>query len=177
MVGEIRDAETAEIAVQAALTGHLVLSTLHTNDAAPAVTRLIEMGVEDFLLTSTVVAVVGQRLVRTLCRHCRAPADPDVVDIGHLGISTLKSSHIHTPFKPVGCEKCRGTGFSGRTTISEVMGMSEGLRQVILTHAESRAIRDLAVREGMLTMLGHGVEKIGAGLTTLEEVLRATTDA
>jgi len=177
MVGEIRDAETAEIAVHAALTGHLVLATLHTNDAPSAVTRLIEMGVEDFLLTSTVVAVVGQRLVRTLCRHCRAAADPDVVDIGHLGISTLKSSRIHTPYKPVGCEKCRGTGFSGRTTISEVMAMSEGLRQVILTHAESRSIRDLAVREGMLTMLGHGVEKIAAGMTTLDEVLRATTDA
>jgi Type II secretory pathway, ATPase PulE/Tfp pilus assembly pathway, ATPase PilB len=100
-----------------------------------------------------------------------------VVDIGHLGISTLKSSRIHTPYKPVGCEKCRGTGFSGRTTISEVMAMSEGLRQVILTHAESRSIRDLAVREGMLTMLGHGVEKIAAGMTTLDEVLRATTDA
>src|SRR6185369_11828565 len=111
MVGEIRDAETAEIAVHAALTGHLVLATLHTNDAPSAVTRLIEMGVEDFLLTSTVVAVVGQRLVRTLCRHCRTPADPDVVDIGHLGISTLKSSHIRTPYRPAGCEKCRGTGF------------------------------------------------------------------
>jgi general secretion pathway protein E len=177
MVGEIRDAETAEIAVHAALTGHLVLATLHTNDAPSAVTRLIEMGVEDFLLTSTVVAVVGQRLVRTLCPHCRAKAEQEAVDIGHLGISTLKSTRIPTPYRPVGCERCRGTGFSGRTTISEVMGMSDGLRQLILAHGESRAIRDLAVREGMLTMLGHGVEKIGGGLTTLDEVLRATTDA
>jgi len=177
MVGEIRDAETAEIAVHAALTGHLVLATLHTNDAPSAITRLIEMGVEDFLLTSTVVAVVGQRLVRTLCRHCRGKADPDVVDIGHLGLSTLASSRIHTPYKPVGCDKCRGTGFSGRTTISEVMAMSDALRQVVLTNTGSRTIRDLAVREGMQTMMAHGVEKIAAGLTTLDEVLRATTDA
>ena len=177
MVGEIRDAETAEIAVHAALTGHLVLATLHTNDAPSAITRLIEMGVEDFLLTSTVVAVVGQRLVRTLCRHCRGKADPDVVDIGHLGLSTLASSRIHTPYNPVGCDKCRGTGFSGRTTISEVMAMSDPLRQVVLTNTGSRTIRDLAVREGMQTMMAHGVEKIAAGLTTLDEVLRATTDA
>jgi general secretion pathway protein E len=177
MVGEIRDAETAEIAVHAALTGHLVLATLHTNDAPSAITRLIEMGVEDFLLTSTMAAVVGQRLVRTLCRHCRGKADPDVVDIGHLGLSTLASSRIHTPYHPVGCDKCRGTGFSGRTTISEVMAMSDALRQVVLTNTGSRTIRDLAVREGMQTMMAHGVEKIAAGLTTLDEVLRATTDA
>src|ERR1700746_2471085 len=104
MVGEIRDRETARIAVESALTGHLVLATLHTNDAPSAITRLIEMGVEDFLLTSTVVAVVGQRLVRTLCRHCRGKADPDVVDIGHLGLSTLASFRIHTPYHPVGCD-------------------------------------------------------------------------
>jgi len=177
MVGEIRDAETAQIAVHAALTGHLVLATLHTNDAPSAVTRLIDMRVEDFLLTSTVAAIVGQRLVRTLCRYCRAPGDTAPADLARLASSALGGGRIHAPYRPVGCERCRGTGFSGRTTISEVMTMSDGLRRIILDHGESHAIRRLAVEEGMLAMLAHGVEKIAAGVTTLDEVLRATADA
>jgi len=179
MVGEIRDAETAEIAVHAALTGHLVLATLHTNDAPSAITRLIEMGVEDFLLTSTVALVLAQRLVRQLCRHCRGESPTPYADIGHLGGHLGRSAgaaRIRVPFKPVGCEHCRGTGYAGRTTISEVMTMSEGLRRVVLERGDAGAIRTLAIEEGMQTMLACGVEKIATGVTTVEEVLRATTD-
>jgi general secretion pathway protein E len=128
------------------------------------------MGVEDFLVASTIVAVVGQRLVRTLCLQCRRRAESESVDIGHLGLTSLGHTRIRAPFAPGACDKCRATGFSGRTTISEVMPMSEGLRQVILGHAESRAIRDTAVREGMRSMLAHGIEKIAAGWTTLNAV-------
>jgi general secretion pathway protein E len=173
MIGEIRDLETAEIAVQAALTGHLILSTLHTNDAASAVTRLLDMGVEDYLLTSTLAGIAAQRLVRTLCPECRepTPALPDLIDrlgLGQHGTVTL--------YRPVGCSACGDTGFHGRTTIIELMVMSDALRQLVLQRAEAKAIQRQAVQEGMRTMLQDGIAKALAGITTIDEVLRATRE-
>ncbi len=135
MVGEIRDLETAEVAVQAALTGHLVLSTLHTNDAASAVTRLLEMGVEDFLLASTITGVIAQRLVRTLCARCSKPYAPDKALAGRLGVSAV-GAVFHAA---VGCEACGGTGYAGRTSIAEVLTMSKAIRALVLSHAEAEA--------------------------------------
>jgi len=176
MIGEIRDLETAQIAVQAALTGHLILSTLHTNDAPSAITRLLDMGVEDYLLTSTINGVVGQRLVRTLCRHCKAPFEalPEVVH--RLQLDTLTEERPIVLHRAVGCAHCNATGFWGRSAILEVLVMSDAVRQLILQHAEARRLRARAMEEGMRTMHLHGMRKALAGLTTVEEVLRVTTD-
>jgi general secretion pathway protein E len=175
MVGEIRDGETAEIAVQAALTGHLVLSTLHTNNAASSITRLLDMGVEDYLLTSTVNGVVGQRLVRTLCPHCRRPepALPEIVQ--QLGLRRYADGDIRL-HHPVGCEECRGTGFFGRSSIFETMVLSDEIRRLILRRAEANELQRAAVAEGMRTMYDDGMLKALAGETTVEEVLRVTRD-
>jgi len=177
MIGEIRDLETAQIAVQAALTGHLILSTLHTNDAASAVTRLLDMGVEDYLLTSTVNALVAQRLVRKLCRQCRQPYEalPGLVERMQLG--ALTERRPITLHRAVGCEQCNGTGFHGRSSILEVLIMSDGIRQLVLRHAEARLIQNAAVAEGMQTMHIHGMRKVLNGLTTVEEVFRVTREA
>jgi len=175
-VGEIRDLETAQIAVQAALTGHLILSTLHTNDAASAITRLLDMGVEDYLLTSTINGLVAQRLVRTLCTHCREPYDvmPDLIE--KLQLEEARHSGKLTLWKPVGCDHCHGAGYFGRTTILEVLPMSDAIRKLVLRHAEAREIQQLAVEQGMRTMYNHGMEKALAGITTIDEVLRVTRD-
>jgi len=168
MIGEIRDLETAQIAVQAALTGHLILSTLHTNDAASAVIRLIDMGVEDYLLTSTVNGVAGQRLVRTLCTHCREPYEP---------VAEL-AEKIHLPsgklWRAVGCAACNHTGFKGRSSIVEVMPLTNDIRRELLKSGDAEALQRLAIEGGMQTMRMHGLKKAAAGLTTVEEVLRAT---
>jgi general secretion pathway protein E len=171
MIGEIRDLETAQIAVQAALTGHLILSTLHTNDAASAVTRLIDMGVEDYLLVSTVNAVAAQRLVRTLCPECREPYQPLPQMAARLGIDS--SSLL---YRPVGCAACDGTGFRGRTTIIELLVMSDASRQLVLDRAPAKAVLAQAVSEGMRTLFQDGVRKALAGVTTVEEVLRASRE-
>lgn len=173
MVGEVRDRETAEIAVQAALTGHLLFCTLHTNTAAGAVTRLLDMGIDDFLLTSTLQVVVGQRLVRKLCTACRATYEPDVATLKRLGLSSRVSGWYH----PRGCAACQGTGFQGRTTLVEVLPMNEIVRSLILQHADSHRLEEAAVKQGMRTMFQHGVERVAAGITSLEEVLRVTTFA
>jgi len=172
MVGEIRDLETAQIAVQAALTGHLILSTLHTNDAASAITRLIDMGVEDYLLTSTVNAIAAQRLVRTLCERCREPYEAMPEMIERLGLQHARRPVIL--YKAKGCEHCRHTGFSGRTSILELLPVSEKLRHAILAGEDAGQIQRHALAEGMQTMRAHGFAKALAGITTLEEVLRAT---
>ena len=174
MVGEIRDLETAEVAVQAALTGHLILATLHTNDAASAVTRLLDMGIEDFLLTSTINGVVAQRLVRTLCPGCRQPyqALPGMVE--KLEIPPQANGKPPVFHRPVGCEHCKGTGYFGRTSIVEVLAMSPAIRELVLRRAEAGVIRRKAVEEGMRTMHMHGMGKVLAGHTSVEEVLRAT---
>jgi general secretion pathway protein E len=172
MVGEIRDLETAEVAVQAALTGHLILSTLHTNDAASAVTRLIDMGVEDYLLTSTLNAIAAQRLVRTLCLACRESytAMPEMLD--RFGLDDT-GEHV-VLYRPKGCEACRHTGFSGRTSILELLPVSDEIRQAILSGQDAGRIQKVALDQGMRTMRAHGLAKALLGTTTVEEVLRAT---
>ena len=174
MIGEIRDLETAQIAVQAALTGHLILSTLHTNDAAGAITRLLDMGVEDYLLTSTINGLASQRLVRTLCKHCRKPYEalPELVERMQLGQLTKKKTI--TLYRGEGCAECNGTGYLGRSLIIEVLPMSDPIRQLVLKHAEAGLIRKAAIAEGMQTMHMHGMKKALAGQTSVEEVLRVT---
>ena len=177
MVGEMRDAETARICVQSALTGHLVLSTLHTNDAPGSVTRLLDMGVEDYLVTSTVNAVVAQRLVRVLCGRCRTPWQPSQEEWRSAGLARLAGPVSMPLYRAAGCEHCAGTGYRGRTAVLELMPMSERLRRLVLSHAETSALRAAARDEGMRTMYEHGLEKALAGTTSLEEVLRVATQA
>jgi general secretion pathway protein E len=177
MIGEIRDLETAQIAVQSALTGHMVLSTLHTNDAASTINRLLDMGMDDYLLTSTVVGIQAQRLVRTLCKACRKTyvALPEIVAETGLDRFTADKGPV-TLFEPGGCEACAQTGFMGRVAIMEVMPMTDGIRSLVMRHATSGDIQKQAVAEGMLTMYEHGLRKVLAGTTTLEEVLRVTRE-
>ncbi len=179
MVGEIRDLETAQIAVQAALTGHMILSTLHTNDAASAVTRLLDMGLEPFLLTSTLNAVVGQRLVRRLCPHCRREVVPGAETAAALGLDRLaaQTGRAVRLCEPVGCAKCNGSGFRGRTSILELLPISEGIARLVLARAEARAIAEAAEAEGMRSMYLDGMLKALDGVTTPDEVLRVTRDA
>ncbi len=175
MIGEIRDFETAEIAIRASLTGHLVFSTLHTNDAAGAVTRLLDMGVEPFLVASSLEAVVAQRLVRRLCQACRRPAVADEAFLKSTGfpVARLAAGPI---YENAGCEKCRSTGFRGRMGIYEVLQISEGIEPLILQRASSNAIKQKAIAEGMVPLRDDGWSKVMDGLTTVEEVLRVTEE-
>jgi general secretion pathway protein E len=176
MIGEIRDVETARIAIQAALTGHLVLSTLHTNDAASAITRLLDMGVEDYLLTSTLTGVAAQRLVRTLCPNCRTaePALPELV--AQLGLRRYADGGEIMTYKPVGCERCNGSGYYGRTGLIETLVMTDAIRRQILGRAEATELQRAAVEDGMQSMYDDGMSKALSGLTTIEEVLRVTRE-
>jgi general secretion pathway protein E len=176
MVGEIRDVETAKIAVQAALTGHLVLSTLHTNNAASSISRLLDMGVEDYLLTSTLNGIVAQRLVRTLCRKCRQPYLPLPELVEQLGLRRRSSTPDLMLFGPKGCDECNGTGYFGRTSIGETLVVRDSIRRLILRHAESHELHRAAVQEGMRAMYDDGLGKALAGVTTIEEVLQVTRD-
>ncbi len=176
MIGEIRDLETAEIAVQAALTGHLVLSTLHTNDAPASVSRLLDMGVEDYLLTSTLVGVLAQRLVRTLCNECKAPHRLAPEMMREIGMNRVTNDDAPIIYKPVGCSHCGNTGFTGRICIVEMMPMTEPLRRLIMKKANAGEIRAAALAEGMQPMYDNGLRKVLAGITTIEEVLRATRE-
>ena len=175
LVGEIRDYETAEIAVQSALTGHLVFSTLHTNDSAGAITRLVDIGVEPFLISSSILAVVAQRLVRVLCEHCKTPYLPENLIPESLGInpSQLKNSNIH---KAVGCEKCFHSGFRGRIGIFEVLQLDENMKSHILTSFDSSQIKTEAKRQAMTTLRQDGIKKILKGITTIEEVMRVAAE-
>lgn len=174
MVGEIRDAETAEIAVHSALTGHLVFSTLHTNDAASAVTRLLEMGIEGYLVASSVEAVLAQRLLRTICPACKAPReDMDTVHI-QLSGSGLSLGPNDVLYAGRGCEQCKYSGYRGRTGIYELLPMENALRPLVLQHAPASAIRDLACQHGMHTLRDDGWQKVLQGITTVEEMLRIT---
>ena len=176
MIGEIRDLETARIAIQASLTGHLVFSTLHTNSAAATVTRLIDMGVENYLLASTVNGILAQRLVRRLCARCAAP-HPNGAHwrerIAREIPGSGKAREI-TVLAPIGCEACQGTGFSGRIAIAELMVMTEDRRGLVLSGASDSDLEVAARRSGMTTMFEDGLDKVGRGLTTIEEVLRVT---
>ncbi len=173
MVGEIRDAETARIATQAALTGHVVLSTLHTNDAASAVTRLLDMGIEDYLVTSTVSGVLAQRLVRVLCRECREPTTPSDA---YLEALATRGSAQHVCFGAVGCGACRGTGYRGRAVIAELMEVNNALRHLILAKNDSVQIRSTAIAEGMQSLFQSGLDAVTSGVTSYDEVLRVAQD-
>ncbi len=176
MIGEIRDVETARIAIQAALTGHLVLSTLHTNDAASAITRLLDMGVEDYLLTSTLIGVAAQRLVRTLCPECRVAeaALPELVE--QLGLRRYGNGSDIVVYRPGGCERCGGSGYFGRVGLIETLVMTDAVRRLILRRVEAKELLRTAVEEGMRIMYDDGMIKALAGVTTVEEVLRVTRD-
>ncbi len=176
MVGEIRDLETAQVAVQAALTGHAILSTLHTNDAASAVTRLLDMGVEPYLITSTLNAVLAQRLVRRLCPACREPCRPSLRALRALGLGEGEAAAVDTMYRPVGCPGCGGGGFRGRLSVMELLPMDETIAGLVLARSEAREIRKAAMGAGMVTMMADGMAKAGAGLTTLDEVLRVTRE-
>ena len=177
MIGEMRDEETAKIAVESALTGHLVLSTLHTNDAAGSITRLQDMGVEEYLLTSTLNAVQAQRLVRRLCRHCRQPYTPLDEVAQRWRLQRFSTDGDITLYRPVGCEHCGGTGYSGRAAILELLVMTDTLRQLVLKRADAGMIAKAAIAEGMGTMFDDGLRKAMAGETSLDEVLRVTQDS
>jgi general secretion pathway protein E len=181
MIGEIRDLETAQIAVQAALTGHMVLSTLHTNDAASTVNRLLDMGMDDYLLTSTVNGILAQRLVRTLCTHCREahPALPEVVAELNLRKFQPVEADPFSPvvlYRPVGCSECGGTGYVGRVSIVELLAMSDTIRALVMRHVTAGEIRVQAIAEGMQTMYENGLCKALQGITTIEEVMRVTRE-
>ncbi len=175
MIGEMRDHETASIAIQSALTGHLVFSTLHTNDAGSAVTRLLDIGVDDYLVTSTVIGIIAQRLVRTLCVSCKQMIEPlaGVINEHRLDTYGIEQPVLH---QAVGCPDCNGTGYSGRTVILEQMDMNDELRQQILARADGASLQALAIRQGMSSMRQDGIAKVLAGATSLEEVIRVTQE-
>ncbi len=174
MVGEIRDLPTAEMAVQAALTGHLVFSTLHTNDAPSAVTRLMELGVPNYLLNATLLGVLAQRLVRTLCKECKAPDADSAVETLAEAVKPWKLSGEYRPFKPVGCVDCRMTGFRGRMGLYELLSVSEALKEGITREPSIDALRRQAVQDGMRPLRMAGALCVARGLTTLEEVIATT---
>lgn len=173
MIGETRDQETAQIAIQAALTGHLVLTTIHTNSAPASITRLIDMGIEPFLIASSVVCILAQRLVRKLCPKCKQPYKPDAEVLRLLGLSKEKAASI-TFYKAVGCEDCVN-GYKGRLAIFEVMEMSNEIAKLTIEKADASVLRKEAIAEGMTLLLQDGIAKITEGLTTPEEVLRVAT--
>ena len=178
MVGEIRDRETAEIAIQASLTGHLVFSTLHTNDAASAVTRLLDMGIEPFLISSSVLAFIAQRLVRLVCKECRkaeAPSEQVLRDLGQSAEIWVRDGGQF--WRGSGCEACRGSGYRGRTGIYELLVVDDTIRDLIMQRANANMIKSAAVKAGMHTLLQHGSRKVLEGLTTAEEVLRVTQES
>ena len=174
MVGEIRDRETAEMAIQAALTGHLVFSTLHTNDAPSAVSRLLELGVPPYLVNATLLGVLAQRLVRTLCKHCRQADDAASRVAVAASIAPWKLNADYTPYKAVGCIECRMTGFMGRMGLYELLTVSEGFKEKINREPNSDALRAQAIADGMRPMRLAGALRVAEGRTTLEEVLSAT---
>jgi type IV pilus assembly protein PilB len=173
MIGEIRDNETADIAVKAALTGHQVLSTLHTNDAAGAITRLDDMGIEPFLISSSVLLTCGQRLVRRVCQNCRDEYLPEPELLARLGIEENSDTIF---YRGSGCDRCRGKGYLGRTAILEVLPISESIRRLIIKRASATVLKNQAISEGMKTLRQAGIDKAYEGITTLEEVWRLTAE-
>ncbi len=176
MVGELRDLETAENAIQAALTGHLVLSTLHTNDAPSSIIRLMDLGVPSFLIQATLRGILSQRLVRRICNACKTPVGVDAAKLQALGLDTGQTGSVAL-FYGKGCQKCRGTGYLGRTTIHEVLPYTDPIKSLTTPDADLAALVDAARREGMATLRESAVEKLLAGITTFQEVLRVTTDS
>jgi type II secretory ATPase GspE/PulE/Tfp pilus assembly ATPase PilB-like protein len=174
MVGEIRDQETAEIAIRASLTGHLVFSTLHTNDAPGAITRLVDMGIEPYLVSSSLEAVLAQRLVRLVCSRCKVEHAPDREFLAHNGFDLPAGTKIFAAGP--GCEECRHTGYKGRTGIYELLILDEELRRVVLEKTSTGNIKKEALRKGLRTLREDGWDKVKAGLTTIDEVLRVTQE-
>jgi len=177
MIGEIRDVETAEIAIQASLTGHLVLSTLHTNDSASAMTRLIDMGVEPYLISSSVIAVMAQRLLRVICPHCKSPHEPQGQMLSQWGENPRFLTGDARFYKGLGCEKCLQTGYLGRTGIFELLVVDDDIKELIIKRSPSHIIKETAVEKGMSVLQEDGLRKALAGQTTLEEVCRVTQDS
>lgn len=173
MIGEMRDLETAENAIQAALTGHLVLSTLHTNDAPTAIMRLLDLGVPHFLIQATLVGILSQRLVRKICDYCKEPFDMEAEQLRELGLDVARNGTVSV-FRGAGCEKCRHTGYKGRTTVLEMMPFTESIRKLTLGGSDVDAIRAKAREEGMRTLRESAMEKFLNGVTTYQEVLRVT---
>jgi type IV pilus assembly protein PilB len=176
MVGEVRDFETAEIAVKAALTGHLVLSTLHTNDAPSTISRLLNMGVEPFLVTASVVMVIAQRLGRRLCKECKVPSDIPREQLLEAGVKPEALAAGYTPFEPVGCPACNNTGFKGRVALYEVMTFGDQLKEMVLQGCSTAELKSEAIRLGMESLRMSGLKKVGEGMTALAEVLRVTAN-
>ncbi len=173
MIGEIRDLETSELAINSSLTGHLVLSTLHTNDAAGAFPRLIDIGAEPFLIATSILGVISQRLVRVLCPHCKAPHDPSDFELNTLGI-TRQQAMMGQISKAVGCNQCSQKGYVGRTLIQELLPVTDDIRSLIMQKRDGNTIKKQAVANGMITFREHGMQKVIAGITTIEELLSNT---
>jgi general secretion pathway protein E len=174
MIGELRDLETAENAIQEALTGHLVLSTLHTNDAPSSIIRMMDLGVPSFLIQATLRGILSQRLVRKICNACKAPMEIDAARLQSLGVETGKSGIVPL-FYGKGCQKCRGTGYLGRTTIHEVLPYSDAIKSLTLPDADLVRLTETARAEGMTSLRESAVEKLLDGITTYQEVLRVTS--
>jgi type IV pilus assembly protein PilB len=173
MVGEMRDLETASIGIRAALTGHLVFSTLHTNDAPSAIARLVDMGAEDYLIASSVLGVLAQRLVRVICPHCREEIDMDRQYLREIGFLEDWEGSL---FEGRGCRECSNTGYRGRLGIYELMVMDDDVRRLTITNADANQLRKTAIQNGMVTLRLDGFEKVRAGVTTISEVMRVTQD-
>jgi len=181
MVGEIRDKDTAEIAIRASLTGHLVFSTLHTNDAPGAITRLVDMGIEPFLVASAIELVIAQRLVRRLCSECSRPTPVNKIklreNLAILGVSESEADLVEALNSPVGCDRCRGTGYRGRIGLFEIFRLNDEMHELVLRRESTRTLADTARKNGMRTLGQSGWEKVKAGHTTMDEVLRVITVA
>jgi type II secretion system protein E len=176
MVGEIRDRETAEIAIRAALTGHLVFSTIHTNDSASTITRLLDMGIEPFLVASSVEGIVAQRLVRGLCKACRQPVELDEEFLREHSFPVERLATEGPIYEAVGCDECRGNGYKGRTGIFELLPVTDEVRPLVIAHASASEIKAKALEQGMKTLREDGWDKVLAGVTTVDEILRVTED-
>jgi general secretion pathway protein E len=175
LIGEIRDAETAEIAIHSALTGHLVLSTLHTNDAPSAITRLINMGMEDYLLSSTIIGILAQRLVRTACPYCRVPYTPEPAILHEMKLDGVDPEEMKI-FDVKGCSQCGNTGYWGRLGIYELLRMSEDIQRLIMEKKDANVLKEQARRNGMRTLREDGWLKVKEGITTVSEVVRVTQE-
>ena len=176
MVGEIRDKETAEIAIRAALTGHLVFSTIHTNDSTSTITRLLDMDIEPFLVSSSVEGIVAQRLIRKLCIHCKRPKSYQYEFLKQHGFPTEKLNKDIVLYEAVGCDECRGTGYSGRSGIFEILPITDEIRPLIISNASSGSIKNAALQQGMKTLREDGWDKVIEGITSIDEILRVTED-
>ncbi|MCO4792337.1 MAG: Flp pilus assembly complex ATPase component TadA [Bacteriovoracaceae bacterium] len=174
MVGETRDLETAEMAVQASLTGHFVLSTIHTNDASSAPNRLIDMGVQPFLIASSLAAVLAQRLIQTLCNDCKEPYEPNHIDFELMGVENAPADA--TMFKPKGCPKCNFRGYAGLTSVSELLVINDEIRPLILKKADAASVKKQAIKSGMITLRSAAIEKVFHGVTSVEEMVRAINE-